>query len=315
MSTESEVADYVLLDTDRELAKRCRRAWDFGARERRNLRPAEAGEPDLARALKDALAIYYFPGMWRWSREIVQPLVIERLEKSLGPGHPERDLGEELLRAFFGWAPAHDDFEPVRVEAQFVAGVPDPARPRRGLATTTGQAISFRGSVDAVVMDDDGGTWLMEHHLLREDWLDPDVLRLDDRTLARGWGWRACFITDVTGELHNQLRVGPGDGSVSVRRTIVGRSRAEYGEFERRLAAEAAGLIASGVSTEPQPAPEHCAGCAYRAPCRAMNEGRDPGGLLSRDYEVRPTSPEPGDLGVATWSTNRGAAPPSWGRA
>ena len=70
----------VLLVTpaDRASLRRCRRQWDFGARCRRNLEAAErpAG-PDLAAALREALAVYYFPGMWDWQRSITLPLVVE----------------------------------------------------------------------------------------------------------------------------------------------------------------------------------------------------------------------------------------------
>ncbi|MGH9055743.1 MAG: hypothetical protein ACRDYY_07770 [Acidimicrobiales bacterium] len=50
----------------------CRRRWDFGSANRMNLEPAPPPlAPDLGRALKDALAIYYFPGMWDWPRDVV----------------------------------------------------------------------------------------------------------------------------------------------------------------------------------------------------------------------------------------------------
>jgi hypothetical protein len=63
---------YRFTPADRAAFKRCRRQWDFGARERRNLEPAEAaGTPGLEQAVRDALAVYYFPGMWDWQRSEV----------------------------------------------------------------------------------------------------------------------------------------------------------------------------------------------------------------------------------------------------
>ena len=69
---------YRFTPADRGAFKRCRRQWDFGARERQNLEPAEAvAAPDLELAVRDALAVYYFPGMWDWQRSVVLPLVLQ----------------------------------------------------------------------------------------------------------------------------------------------------------------------------------------------------------------------------------------------
>ena len=38
---------------------------------------------DFDRAIHDALAVYYFPGMWEWNREIVLPLAIDGFLKSM----------------------------------------------------------------------------------------------------------------------------------------------------------------------------------------------------------------------------------------
>ena len=74
----------LLTPEDRAAFSRCRRQWDLGARARRNLEPLVAVEPlDVDRALRHALAVYYFPGMWDWSRAIVLPLVAKALEDVL----------------------------------------------------------------------------------------------------------------------------------------------------------------------------------------------------------------------------------------
>jgi hypothetical protein len=94
---------YRFTPTDRGAFKRCRRQWDFGARERQNYEPAgPAAAPDLDLAVRDALAVYYFPGMWDWQRSVVLPLVLQGLAKSMGrqPGAGEGELAaaEGLLR-------------------------------------------------------------------------------------------------------------------------------------------------------------------------------------------------------------------------
>ncbi len=54
---------YLVSPADRAAFKRCRRQWDFTAAVRRRLQPLRATGFDLDRAVRDALAVYYFPGM------------------------------------------------------------------------------------------------------------------------------------------------------------------------------------------------------------------------------------------------------------
>ncbi len=75
---------YVIRASDREMFKRCRRAWDLSSRARQNLEPINPTRLfDFDRAIHDALAVYYFPGMWEWNREIVLPLAIDGFLKSM----------------------------------------------------------------------------------------------------------------------------------------------------------------------------------------------------------------------------------------
>ena len=70
----------IITPAERETFKQCRRAWDLGARERRDLEPIVSVDPlDVDRAIRDALAVYYFPGMWDWTRAVVVPLVAQAL--------------------------------------------------------------------------------------------------------------------------------------------------------------------------------------------------------------------------------------------
>ncbi|MGH9292550.1 MAG: hypothetical protein ACRD0B_12520 [Acidimicrobiales bacterium] len=88
---------------ERDAFRTCRRRWDFSSPNRRNLTPQEATPGfDLSRALLDALAVYYFPGMWDWPRGIVQPLVRKATHRDLDEDaarcRPSWD-GDELLRS------------------------------------------------------------------------------------------------------------------------------------------------------------------------------------------------------------------------
>jgi hypothetical protein len=49
--------------------------------------------PDLDRAVRDALAVYYFPGMWDWDRAVRLPLVGQELERALDRQRTRADAG------------------------------------------------------------------------------------------------------------------------------------------------------------------------------------------------------------------------------
>ena len=70
-------------------------------------------------------------------------------------------------------------------------------------------------------------------------------------------------------------------------------------------------MLAPDLVIEPTPEWSHCARCAFRAPCIAMNRGDDPGALLATRYRARgPDVLEEGRLGGVSWGMGRGAAPP-----
>ncbi len=56
---------HVIRPWESRLFRRCRRAWDLGSRARQYYEPAEPQRVfDLDEAVRDALDVYYFPGMW-----------------------------------------------------------------------------------------------------------------------------------------------------------------------------------------------------------------------------------------------------------
>src|SRR5579859_4689460 len=120
---------YLISEAERASFERCRRQWDFGAGARQDLEPLQHPEPpDLDRAIRDALAVYYFPGMWDWDRGIRLPLVSQELDRALDrqragartdtpDAWPQaRDRGQALLARYLDWAPGTDRFAPVLVE-------------------------------------------------------------------------------------------------------------------------------------------------------------------------------------------------------
>lgn len=225
--------DYVIQQPDRELFKRCRRAWDFGARTRRNLEPAgrpagvDAGRV-IDRALRDALAVYYFPGMWDWQPAIVVPLAHRAYDRSVREQTAGRDLtagqeeavrgGRVLLDRYAAWAPSVDRFAPVRVACDVDVQVPDPDAPENALVTGDGAAIRYLDRVDVLVIDEHNAYWVLSHQVVAGDWPPTEALLLDERAVAWCWAWEISYPgMQILGTIHNELRTGDG-GPVSPRR-------------------------------------------------------------------------------------------------
>ncbi len=115
---------------------------------------------DFGEAVRDALDVYYFPGMWEWNRAIVRPQAVEGFRKSMrrqrdaytqhreltGAQHDEWEhqlrLGTDLLERYFSWARHLDRFTPLQVSTQFDVTVPDPQSPHFGLTTPDGRAFA-----------------------------------------------------------------------------------------------------------------------------------------------------------------------------
>lgn len=234
----------IIREADRAAFKQCRRAWDLGSRSRQNLEPVGPTEVfDLSRAVHDALALWYFPGMWEWPRDIVQPLAVQGFEKSMRkqraayeahrPLTPEQAgawedadaRGLDLLARYFSWAPAVDAFSPVRVDCDFDAAIPDPGASGMDLVGARGP-LHFQGRVDALVVDAFDAYWIMDHRVVDGAWEDTDQLLLDERGVAACWAWEIFYYgMKITGTVYNELRLDdPGPDAV---RTAVAAAEAE----------------------------------------------------------------------------------------
>ena len=226
---------YLLREEDRRLFKRCRRAWDLGATTRGNLVPRRpARTHDLDRALRDALAIYYYPGMWTWHRPIVYPSVLEAFARSMGEQRDaharahglsaaeeaawrcDLELGDAMLRNYFAWAPTVDRFTPAWVAVEFGRGIPDPARPGHEVLTSDGREVRVRERIEVLVKDDQDVPWLLYHRFVARDeaWAGLHELELDDRGLLHSWAWELDYLGwTIAGVIYHELRRGvPEDG-------------------------------------------------------------------------------------------------------
>ena len=220
---------YVIRSSDRAIFKRCRRAWDFGSRSRQNYELAQPVRAfDFDQAMHDALALYYFPGMWGWNREIVVPMVldgfIKSMEKQRTACHEARalsdeeeeawsahvELGQGMLEHYFRWAPTIDRFDPIRVATDFEVNVPDPCHAGQDLAAPATMPllpIRYRGRCDVLALDGYDAYWIIDHRIAEGTWADLDQLVLDEEGVA------ACWATQhfdpgmkIAGVIYNELR-------------------------------------------------------------------------------------------------------------
>jgi hypothetical protein len=204
---------YRFTPADRGAFKRCRRQWDFGARERQNYEPAEApAVPDLELAVRDALAVYYFPGMWDWRRSVVLPLVLQGLARSLGGqagAGGELAAGEALLRRYFEWAPGVDRFSPIQVECRFEVNLPAPAGGGWELVLPDGRPIRYRGRVDLLAGDERDRYWVVAHRLV-DRFGTAEELLLDEELVAACWAVERFYPgMRIAGTIHNEMLLDP----------------------------------------------------------------------------------------------------------
>ena len=218
----------IIRASERTAFKRCRRAWDFGSRSRQNYEPlVPARAFDLEKAVHDALALWYFPGMWEWDRSLVLGFAMEGFHKSMRKQldayaavadvseaqdeewQAQVGQGERLLDRYFAWAPGVDAFSPVRVDTDFDANVPDPTTVGVDLVARGGGPIHYQGRVDALVVDAYDAYWIMDHRLVVDgEWENVNQLLLDEQSIAACWAWEIFYYgMKIAGTIHNELRL------------------------------------------------------------------------------------------------------------
>jgi hypothetical protein len=216
--------------------RRCRRAWNFGARIRQNYVPALPQRVfDFDKAIHDALAVYYFPAMDDWDRAIVRPLAIKGFLRSLEEDRarfeqtaqltPEQEeewdqaleRGEAMLTGYFAWAAPLDTFASIFSDQEYWAPIPDPAHPGSDLVNAAGREIRYLGRVDQLFSDVNDEYWIADHRIVGNEWEDNDQLLLDLEGMAALWATEQTYPQlRIAGTVYNELRVDAEPGSLGV---------------------------------------------------------------------------------------------------
>jgi hypothetical protein len=188
--------------------KRCRRQWDFASR--RGLEPLDSAKPVLAAALKDALAVYYYPGTWDWQHDLKQSLVHKAVERSLTEAAADELTASAVavLDCYDAWARTIDDFAPVKIDHDVTGMIADPAEPERGLLAPNGSGVVYTCRVDLLAVNHADEYWVVRHQIV-DDWQDRDALKRDEEALAACWAWEQDYVgMEIAGTIHNEVRIG-----------------------------------------------------------------------------------------------------------
>jgi len=314
-------------EAERASFLRSGRPWDVAAGMRQNMRPNlepanRPAAPDLDRAIRDALAVYYFPGMWDWDNGVRLPLVGQELDRTLTG--EARDEARALLERYIRWAPNVDRFAPVLVETDFEATVLDPDG--AAVVTAGGEPIRYRGRIDLMAVDRHDAYWIVRHRLVDGDWPATEELIKDEEALAACWAWEQFYLgMAVTGTIYNELsrtRSRPWLRLGAARRAVRqhepsggGRSIPQH----RRMYARAR-EPARVKPVEQRTGPGFRRTWLRRTPgdvaAAGLRLGADVAEMARSDgfWPRPPDSQEEGRLGGRSWSMGRGAAPPRFGR-
>lgn len=213
----------------RELRKfhRCRREWDLGSQVRqRYAQKLPSMEWAFDKAIRDALAVYYFPAMDDWNRAIVRPLTVKGFDRSMKESRASHEkvasftteeeeafdahltLGHAMLTNYFVWAAALDDFDSLFADHDVWAPIPDPAHPTHDLGTLDGRPMRYMGRMDQLIADPDDELWVVDHRVVRGDWTDTDELIEDEVLRSLCWHTQIAYPQMlIAGTITNELRV------------------------------------------------------------------------------------------------------------
>jgi hypothetical protein len=204
--------NYRITEDDRARFKRCRRQWDFASAQRRGLEPVVPMDAGLPGVIKDALAVYYYPGTWDWQPGLRQSLVHKALtrgliESGVAGATDSLPAAVAVLDAYDAWASTVDDFAPVKINYDVQGLVPDPHDPERGLATPDGAGVIYACRIDLLAVDAADEYWVLRHQIV-DECQELDALIGDEAAVAACWAWEQEYLgMEISGTIHNQVRL------------------------------------------------------------------------------------------------------------
>ena len=275
-------------------------------------RPAGARRRS-ARAVREALAVHYFPGMWSWDRAIVEPLVLAAYDRAGGPSRGAPAAGT----ASCAGRRTSTAFTPLRVEVDVDVHVPDPVLPDTHLATpgrSSGRATAIASHLVA------GRRRRTATGSASIGWCDEfaadDELRARRAQRARVLGVGGDRAGDARSPAPSVHRASGRPAWVPAHRDHADRRR----EGGRRDAARARGAATCSMRrprdrTDPRVVTLR-SGARSAHPCIAMNRGEDPslaaGHGLPRASARRPRGRPPRRRELGHGPRRRTSAPCNW---
>jgi hypothetical protein len=290
--------DYRITQDDRARFKRCRRQWDFASPHRRGLEPLGDVDPALPVAVKDALAVYYYPGTWDWPHELKQSLVHKAVNRALDDAGASNGLqaATALLDVYDAWASTIDDFAPVRIDHEVHGLVPDPRDPQCGLRTPDGSPVMYTCRIDLLAVDAADEYWVV-HHQIVDEWQELEALMRDEAAVAACWAWEQEYLgMEISGTIYNEVRItGPLDlpSSDRLAASAADRVRQSEGSGGGRAIPQHRRSSARTSRTRKPGRVEQCTAGPLRRTriCRSRTEIRSVGTLIGTEAIEMSTEP------------------------
>jgi hypothetical protein len=188
---------------------------------------------DFRRAVREALAVYYFPAMDDWPRSIPRQVALKGFERSmresraaieglaaLAPGQVQYfdehlEVGKAMLANYFAWAGAEmDDFDSILSDHEIWTPIPDPDQPECELGLPGDRPVRYLGLIDQLIADPDDEFWVVQHRVVNGGWTDDALLVDDDLSVGHCWAMQIAYPQMlISGTIINELR---SDGQLEV---------------------------------------------------------------------------------------------------
>lgn len=217
---------WIIRTTDRAHFRSCRQEWDFGSKIRMNFEPVVTNKNlEFGTAIHAGLEAYYDPQTWALPHDVITRNAIAKFiatnkqQRDLAPSLLEEDyderqeLGIGMLKFYCSWAKDVDSFYPVAVEHDFEVPIPVPDAvvvppdfdcDADGNLMYQGFPVVYQGTIDLVVVDFQGRTWIVDHKT-RKSFGDTTWTDIDSQASSYAWALQVMQDIRVEGVIFNEL--------------------------------------------------------------------------------------------------------------